>query len=312
MVAHLLSDKEILSTIKDGELKVSELDLGNIDLTDSNCPIQPSSLDLHVGKIFVPPKKKFDLTKLSKNNPKAVLGAKISPGHSAIIETKEEIELSEQVAAFGFPPARITQSALLMTNPGHIDPGFKGKLTFTVINLGRDDKQIDVGTIIVTLLVYKFERGSVSYSFPDRYDLSKFEPPNVLRARTLNSLSPDFGNFSDRLSKASLKAVEEHSVRLDWAKLWLPALTGAVTAAVLWLSSLLPSIDSIAGDKEVEARVLQAESNFDNQLSTVSEDLEEIRRDLKELQSNKSVLDFDNRLDELQRSVIEIIERENE
>jgi hypothetical protein len=44
-----------------------------------------------------------------------------------------------------------------MTNPGHVDPGYVGNLTFTVINMGKEPYELRRGDRIVTLLLFKLE-----------------------------------------------------------------------------------------------------------------------------------------------------------
>ena len=306
MSGKLLSDGEIVAAINNGYLKVSGIEPSKLNLSEKSCPIQPSSLDLHVGRIYEPPKTVFDLSKTNTIKPKAILGTKIPPGHSAIIETKEKLELSERISAFGFPPAHLARSALLMTNPGHIDPGYQGTLTFTVINLGREDIQIDVGTIIVTLLIFTFEEGDVKCGYKKRSPINSMptvEQTNTRRAETLNALSPDFGNFSSRMSEAALTAVEKQSVRLGWAKLWLPALTGSATALVIWASSLIPSLDTITSDKELKSEVSSVKTEFNSKLSALQNIVRRTTIRVDALNKKANLLEFDERLDILREEL---------
>ena len=310
MAGKLLTDSEILEAFKNGNIKCPELNFNDVQLGDKSCPIQPSSLDLHIGEIFVPPAKKFDMTpkwpwqKVPQNKPPARKGTSLAPGHSAIIVTKETIELSKRVSAFGFPPAHLSSSALLMTNPGHVDPGYKGKLSFTVINLGREDIQLDVDTIIVTLLIFMFEE-EVSFGYGDLK--SNIPTPKTTdderMSSKLNALSPDFGNYSSRMASEALRAVEVHSVRLGWAQLIVPALAGAATAAFIWFSSLFPNISAVASDKEVETKIATVTTALTKTTAGLEQQLSDLSQRLKQLETGTNILDFDEQLDALRDEI---------
>lgn len=295
MAGQLLTNSEILKAIEADEIKVTHFQKDKINLEEKASQIQPSSLDLHVGEIFIPPAEKFDIAKIiagSKNTPKPRRGTPLAPGHSAIIVTKEDITLAKNISAFGFPPAHLSSSALLMTNPGHVDPGYSGKLSFTVINLGREDIQIDVDMIIVTLLIFKFEK-----AVEKGYDELTPTPTTTATAdermaSKLNALSPDFGNYSARMSAEALDAVKSHSVSLERARLYIPALTGAVTAAIIWLSSLFPTIDALTSDKELNAAK-----------DSLQQELTELSVRISELEEDSGVFEFDSRLDALRKDI---------
>ena len=85
-------------------------------------PVQPSSLDLTIGFIYVPDTPNGRPGSLST----AAIEHVLTPGQTAIVATAEEFNFPSDIAAFGFPPTRISSNGILMTNPGHIDPGFKG------------------------------------------------------------------------------------------------------------------------------------------------------------------------------------------
>lgn len=128
---------------------------------DKDSLVQPCSLDLHIGAVFQPGVKPGKDG--SADKPKSQLVLKT--GQTAIVTTKESIHLPADYAAYGFPPAHVSSKALLMTNPGHIDPGYSGTLQFTVINMGREDYVLRCRDLIVTLLIFKLDtRVDADYS----------------------------------------------------------------------------------------------------------------------------------------------------
>jgi deoxycytidine triphosphate deaminase len=121
------------------------------DLYSANSPIQPASIDLSIGDIFLPEKNEGE--KGSIESP--FHSYRLDSGHTAIVQTREELDLPDNLAAIGFPPSRVSSRGLLMTNPGHVDPGYKGRMKFTVINMGRESYLLNAGEMIVTLLFFR-------------------------------------------------------------------------------------------------------------------------------------------------------------
>jgi deoxycytidine triphosphate deaminase len=86
---------------------------------DKDSPVQPSSIDLHIGSIYVPGTKHGE----DGSEDKALTSHTLGPGQTALVTTLETLNLPNNVAAIGFPPSRISAQGILMTNPGHVDPG---------------------------------------------------------------------------------------------------------------------------------------------------------------------------------------------
>jgi deoxycytidine triphosphate deaminase len=99
------------------------------DWYSKDSPVQPSSIDLHIGSIYLPG--------VDSNAPGGVPRPKtehiLKPGRTAVVLTREEFKLPGHIAGIGFPPSHISFQGILMTNPGHVDPGYSGPMRFTVI-----------------------------------------------------------------------------------------------------------------------------------------------------------------------------------
>jgi dCTP deaminase len=152
------------------------------DWDSKDSPIQPCSVDLHIGGIYVPGAKPGRPG--SAQNPR--LHVKLKTGQTAIIVTAETVTLPADIAAVGFPPSHVSGKGLLMTNPGHVDPGYSGQLRFTVINMAREDYRLDSGDMIVTVLLFKLERG-VDKDYAARFGLGTHVTQDEI-----DVLSPDF------------------------------------------------------------------------------------------------------------------------
>jgi dCTP deaminase len=84
-----------------------------------------------------------------------------------------------------------------MTNPGHIDPGYKGPLHLTAINMGRESFEIRRGDLIVTIVVVELA-AEPKADFAARYGSSS---PSHITQTQLNRLSADFANVEERAKK---------------------------------------------------------------------------------------------------------------
>jgi len=162
-------------------------------------PIQPSSLDLHSGRIFLPEAPEDGHGGMGNGAIEHWLEA----GQTAVIITKEEVRLPSTIAGFGFPPTRISSNAILMTNPGHVDPGYNGYLSFTVINMGKMAFCLRHGDTIVTLLLIAVKQPNLDYA-----QLGHKEVGPIPSRRGVEQLSQDFLNFRTRSSQIANQVAE--------------------------------------------------------------------------------------------------------
>jgi deoxycytidine triphosphate deaminase len=110
-------------------------------------PVQPSSIDLHVGEIFLPGTGPIPVVPHKEHN--------VPPGNSVIVVSHEVLDIPADIGAVAFPLAGRGQRGLSMMNAGHIDPGYEGKLWFSFINLGRDSFLLSQGDHVATILFWK-------------------------------------------------------------------------------------------------------------------------------------------------------------
>lgn len=226
------------------------------DWQDKASLVQPCSVDLHIGAIFVPGIKPGKQG--SAGNPKTEFVLKT--GQTAIVSTKESIHLPSDYAGFGFPPSQVSARALLMTNPGHIDPGFSGPLQFTVINMGREDYILQTRALIVTLLIFKLGT-PVNADYAARrsgHIVTTIGQPNI------DILSPDFVDVQNRATQIARKTLGYATV-------------GASVLAVIlsWGFNVLDK--RIEGLDSITTRLTQVEDdnkNLTNELRATKEQLE--------------------------------------
>jgi dCTP deaminase len=150
---------------------------------------KPASIDLTIGKIFEPMEGK----KIKSNAEIKKLGEdrfEIEPGNMVIVEIAENFNMPTDIGGILFPPNRLAKEGLLMTNPGHIDPGFKGLITVCLVNMGKQNVKVLQGDVIARLLLCRTDLDTPGY---------KGEPGKGVDKHQLNSLDKDFAGLNRRL-----------------------------------------------------------------------------------------------------------------
>jgi deoxycytidine triphosphate deaminase len=205
--------------------------VSRIERNSSKHPVQPSSLDLTIGNIYVPGTPRGELGGV--HNPRAELS--LGVGKTAVIETRQSCKLPRTHGAILFPPATVSARGLLMTNPGHVDPGYVGLLSFTVINMGRKEFPLSRNEPIVTALL--FQAKDVKYDYADRNPGFHGQVTQDL----LDRLSHDFLDIDERAKRAA--ATEELKTRR--LGLWVPIVAALVALGGAYLQTTSANDDEI-------------------------------------------------------------------
>jgi dCTP deaminase len=205
-----------------------------------NSKIQPASLDLTIGRILLPVEADGD-DKLHEEP-----SLSLAQGETVVVETHEYLSLPRTVAAIGFPPATISRDGLLMTNPGHVDPGFAGRLKFTVINLGKKPIELASGKPICTLLFFSIPEPDYSYDQLDKTE----KPTTPSDVALLSRLSKDFLNFNDRVK-------ESVSSELKTAQFSTPIISGIVAIFLTIAANMIATYLSGVNDLRVKIEGLE-------------------------------------------------------
>ena len=228
------------------------------DLYRANSPIQPASVDLSIGNIYLPEVKQEGEGSLQ--NP--LNEHYLSPGHTAIVQTKEELDLPANLAAIGFPPSSVSTQGLLMTNPGHVDPGYRGRMKFTLINMGRQPYRLKSGEIIVTLLLFRLDH-------PAKKSYSERNPninTNVTRAH-LSKLAAVFLDFERRAEDVAKRSV--HTAR--WWNIGAPVVAMLLGVIVIIVPAYFSTLGTI---NELDKKVIETRHSLDKEISNINNRLE--------------------------------------
>lgn len=300
MGATLMSDQEILLALEDKVLQIEPLSDEDKILHRKNASIQPSSVDLRIGRILLPDSGG------GQKETQVASRWRLEPGNSAVIETRETITLSAQISGFGFPPAHLAAKGLLVTNPGHVDPGFAGTLRLTVINMGRNEILLEEGGEIISLLLFRFEANGL----PVHTDYTQRRQPDGLAPRSdwdaVRVLSPDFGNFYKRAEesavRAAVKALDAKTNYIEWIKWMVPIASIVLGVGASLAVGELAEITEIASETEVDAKFDNVRNELDEALAGVSSKLTQLERQLDLLYNTNDALKLDERFDALERA----------
>jgi deoxycytidine triphosphate deaminase len=210
--------------------------------------IQPSSIDLHIGDIVLPGEKGGG----SKSKPATEIRTShsLEPGHSIIITSHETFAMPENVGALAFPVAGRRQQPILMLNPGHIDPGYRGKLWFSFINVGRSPFPMRKGDRIATVVFWRLTAAARA-PWEARYghrDRSEAPEEAVL------SISGDCLQVEARSRSIAKETVARERWLVTAIAIILPVV---VTLASTWVAN------HSSGMQKVENRVTKSEARLD-------------------------------------------------
>jgi dCTP deaminase len=242
--------------------------------------VQPASIDLTIGDIYLPgvkPNKSGGV-----KNPKT--SHSLEAGHTAVIYTRETINLSNDLGAIGFPPTDISDNGILMTNPGHVDPGYEGGLSFTVINMGREPFPLQRGNLIVTLVFFKLDApSSCDYSERHPAPVPPLTPDQEqkrldrLKQQRLDRLAPDMLDVNERIRKIT-KSAENKTRRVA---IWVPLALAAVVALGTYFGPQVTDWQHNFDDYRSRLAVLEERSKTQNdlqaRLNRVEQQVEELK-----------------------------------
>ncbi len=232
----LLGNKQLRKLIlRDGQI-VSGLRRKN--LRDSDAAIQPASIDLTVGRVIIPPS--------DRQFPRVVSEVRdfylLPRGGSVVVELHEEITLPADIGGILLPKnGHFASKALLITNFGHVDPGFHGFLKCTVINFGHDEYMLEAGTPIACLLLFKLDENSYpDWSTSNRHGQETIET----HAKVLGRYFLDFPVEVEAVASRTVsRMLQSHDRFAFWAPIFtiIVGLAGIGAAIFIYLASYLTS-----------------------------------------------------------------------
>jgi|SRR5579862_6801988 len=182
--------------------------------------VEPASLDLTIGEIFIPDTQTTDWGGSGNGKHEHDL----AQGHTAVIRTRERLRMRRDLAAIAFPPARASLRGLLMTNPGHIDPGYDGPLHCTVINMGHAIYPLRRGDKIMRVLFFELSQAAQTTPAAGIGALG-----NMITTELLSRLSVDFVDVDKRSKTIANDAVSRATIRATVISALIPIGLALIT-----------------------------------------------------------------------------------
>lgn len=262
----LLADGQLIECVfpKDGTPSlvdgITEDELRN----SKESPIQASSVDLKIGSIYIPGTKENVLGGI----PFGLAKYTLRPGATVIIESRETLNIPSNLAGIGFPPASVAVKGLLMTNAGHIDPGYNGKLSFTVINMGKEDYILVAGEKVFSILFFQLSK-KVSLDISERNGGKSI--CGGVRQHNLDVLNRDFLDIENRAKKAVIK------------------YSGYATAILLVVVNVITGFMDRHNGVELERRLSQMEAKL--QLVEAGAEIDQIKNAIMKMENKLKLYD---------------------
>lgn len=234
-----LSDSAIRRAIADGEIQIDPFDEENVE---------PASVDLTLGH------EAF----LGKEDEKQWLEAGdvlvLPAGATAIVLTRERIELGDSIAANIGLRSHFTRRGIDLLAGPQIDPGFQGPLHLVLINLSPSQQVIEFGEPFVTI---EFRRLSeaVTEPYAGRYQAREHITAEEIRdlkegagialseaVRAMQNIAKDVSALQQTVDKLS-ETVAENSENADrYMQRFLQAVYALVAAVIALAGTLVGTV----------------------------------------------------------------------
>jgi dCTP deaminase len=195
----------------------------------TSADIRSTSLELTIGEIFIPGSAENDLG--GSNRPKSAHN--LDQGHTAVVRTREWLQMGARRAAVAFPPAHVSLQGLLMTNPGHVDTGYNGPLHCTVINMGHESYPLKRGERIMRALFFELDDNAQGVPGTGRAAATA----NPITTELLTRLSIDFVDVEKRAKSIADSAISTAT----WRATLIAALIPIGLALLTYLATLYSS-----------------------------------------------------------------------
>ncbi|AMG59514.2 hypothetical protein AL522_18780 [Pantoea vagans] len=186
----MLADKEIKELIKKGKI------FDQATVVNNKFDVHSSTIDLSICEIYVPETKELDVS---------VEDHILRAGETVIIVLNEVFRLDKEVGGILFPRNSLSKRGIIMTNPGHIDPGYKGKLTIYLVNMSKKPVSLIVNEKIARLILFKTSSPTTGYSARAGLGVSKDQ---------LSRMGKDFAGLDQRIPGLIIKILRGWSAML--------------------------------------------------------------------------------------------------
>lgn len=271
---NILNRAEISRLIRDKKIITGDTIYKDIQLDYyHNSSLKPCSVYLHLGEVYIPEQK--DGARGSLTNPVTDQYV-LEPGEVVLVRTEEVLNIPADIGGICFAPANFSLKGLLIVNIGHIDPGYKGKLHFNVVNLGKEKFPLQRDSLIAKLLIFGLSENTVSQGEEEYIDVGGKNVPKAVY-ESLPLLSKSFMNF-----KSSTE--ERINQRFGFFSVLIPILS---VLATLIIPKLIPDFWNQENRLyAIEKTNAVYEVQIEDLRKDYEEDLQILEEKIKELEKN--------------------------
>lgn len=183
-----------------------------------------------------------------------------------MIRTKEKIKMPDDIGGICFSPSRLSLKAVLITNMGHVDPGYSGHLHFTAINMGKEPYMFRENDIICSMLFFKLAERVPPYGKEHftkiKSSNKEFQIPVVI-SNYFPKLARDFVDVEKRAQAVAKKEID----RTKLLQIGIPIIVALIFA----IASLFPLLVSKPWEKELvqlkfKIESIEKELNFEGRI----------------------------------------------
>jgi deoxycytidine triphosphate deaminase len=196
-------------------------------------PLEAAAVKLRIGEIYQAPGS--SLAAIAPED-----SVVLDQGRMAFVLTEEEISLPADIGGLMFAKSGgIADRGILITNTGLVDPGYKGKLRYAVINMGNSKFSLRRGDYLVKIAFFRLGEESA----PNWLDLhDPIAPPSP---SSLHALGKEFAAVETRISEVARRSVTEQFVRLGALTMIVSILASFVLALATMFIGILPLMQSL-------------------------------------------------------------------
>ncbi len=190
----------------------------------------------------------------------------IEPGQFGLLYTTEKVHVPNKVIAFISIKASIKLKGLVNISGFHVDPGYHGRLKFSVYNAGTETVPLEIGKPTFLIWFADLDQATEDpYAEPHQHvNQGGITPEDRIRMR---KHVPSPTALDERI-----KILEDRwRIFLGTAKYFiLPVIVGVIAGAVLWLlTTIVPAravhhvVSRITGHRAASSDVVPAASSSD-------------------------------------------------
>lgn len=155
----ILGVEKILQLVKEKKLveNLSERELSNPE---------GAGFDFRIGELYefkseksflgVGERQTAEVESIAKYDPENKTSFIFKPGKYYLMKTVEKVNTPEDILILFRPRSTIFRSGMMIFT-GNVSPGYKGELTFGIMNLGQIEVEIEMGSRVVHTMFYQVE-----------------------------------------------------------------------------------------------------------------------------------------------------------